>query len=875
MSTQTLKNGRKPPPDYPRTHELQKNLFQGEVHGLANGHEHQNGRVLAPPGHPPPKAPPLPNRQKPLSKQECHKIIGTEFRSLQQLPQDSTKSVFDLIDTCLALFEELKELSLEPSGLQKYIRAYLLFNYFINTYIMHTFGGFNSFQEEAPQDFIIYLNLYNFFKRDDIIGHHVFGIELDALQSYIDEYLISRGLLLFDHKDLFNWLNEYIDYLKHKDDQLDEESEDMSDQGIEPVTPEVSKPYYQTEPTNLLNLSEIVRQGTLPDFEDEDMFDFANRFPEVSPGTVPEPKTPYPVDHSPQRLAEPTLHPNRRPEGSKYSGTEPSPQIHRQSRVPEVPPNPPRHIVPPSGMGSYEQLPLGPSAQSLPTVSQAMAYSNNGNAFYHSNRSQDQLHGLQLRPYYLSAHGNYQAPSPYHQSTAYQSALPQHYSRHPASVQYNGAHLAQYHGPVVSPHKAHTTSSAIPVDMHRTRNFERMQKAEWLRALSICGLKNLGSSCYINLTVQVMFGVSRFVSLFSKRSNNTALAKAMSLSAKPTPLTEALVGLLSTFQSSGGAVIAPTKFIRVVSMLKPSFNIPFEQQDAQEFLLFILDKLHEELSRKPSEEMLEIDYVRRWGIDITPKEKEEYAKWYRDLMQAEGVSPINDLCQGHVRSQLICDKCGCTSSSYSPFSMLSLPIPNTGRPVIDIVDCLRYYTQDEVLSGDNAWKCPRCNKTDGEGNPMDVVFQQKRSLKPWKNKSSKKAKENGNESQHASIKKLSIIKLPQVLFIHLSRFSMFSLTDKLNADISYPLRLKFNNKNGDVTYNLTGLINHFGNLKSGHYTSLVNKAKDGVDRLSMPEWCYLDDDNFRVHVPHGDVNSETANKIHSRDVYVLCYERQN
>lgn len=873
---QQVKNGRKPPPDLVSRLAISNNLpFQGAVHSPTKSRSYQQNHVLAlePPRNPPPPPPPSTlaqnklHQKKTLTKEDCQKIISSEFRSLQLDSSLTTMSVFDLIDHCSTLFEELKEHIYTSLGLKSYIRAYLIFNYFINSFIMVHFEGFDRFLKLNQQDFIIYLNLYNFFRSEDIIGRNVFDVDLDSLQLYMDEYLTSHKLLSFDIQELFGWLNEYIEFLKHKDDDSEEE-EDDDDFGQEISAPAVSKPYYQTEPTNLLNLSDIIRQGDPADqLSDVDMSDFANRFPEVATDSELVSETPYPVRLSRLSLAEPPLHNNRQNDGLSQNNVSQAPySMNQRHEVMSQPPlNPPKHISPPYAT-PYEKLAAGPSVVSLPPNGQSMAYGNNGNAFHFQNRSHVQLPDRQAQ---YQQHGQtYQ-----HHYMLPQVPQPHQFNSHPMN-HINGTYSAPYQGPMMNPHKAHTTTNLQAMESQRARYYERQQKNEWLRSLSICGLKNLGSSCYINLTIQVMFGVSRFVSLFSKRSNNTALAKAMSLTKNRTILTEAIVGLLSTFQASGGSVIAPTKFMRVASLLKPGFNIPFEQQDAQEFLLFVIDKVHEELARPPSEEALQADYVTRWGVDVTPREKEEYLKWYRSLMKAEGVSPMNDLCQGHVRSQLICNKCGCTSNSYSSFSMLSLPIPNLGRDMVDLVECLRYFSQDEVLSGDNAWKCPRCNKSDGEGNPMDVVFQQKKSLKPWKNRNSlKKSKESVDDKGPITIKKLSIIKLPPVLFIHLSRFSMFSVTDKLNAVISYPLRLKFNHQTGDVHYSLTGLINHFGNLKSGHYTSLVNKSKDSSDRLLNPEWCYLDDENFRLHVPHGDVRSEAANRLHSRDVYVLCYER--
>lgn len=86
---------------------------------------------------------------------------------------------------------------------------------------------------------------------------------------------------------------------------------------------------------------------------------------------------------------------------------------------------------------------------------------------------------------------------------------------------------------------------------------------------------------------------------------------------------------------------------------------------------------------------------------------------------------------------------------------LSLPIPTSrnGPTIMSIYQCLDYFVQDEILEGDNAWNCPRCKK-------------------PCR-----------------ASKSLTLSKLPDVLLIHLKRFSVEGLfNNKLETMIDSPIR---------------------------------------------------------------------------------------
>ena len=94
------------------------------------------------------------------------------------------------------------------------------------------------------------------------------------------------------------------------------------------------------------------------------------------------------------------------------------------------------------------------------------------------------------------------------------------------------------------------------------------------------------------------------------------------------------------------------------------FN-PYQQQDAEEILNFLLDTLHEELNNAPR-------------IKYNPKENladhelaEEYYKSHSLLNQ----SVITQTFQGFYKSKLSCTRCGKVSTKFDPFMNLSIEVP--------------------------------------------------------------------------------------------------------------------------------------------------------------------------------------------------------
>lgn len=242
------------------------------------------------------------------------------------------------------------------------------------------------------------------------------------------------------------------------------------------------------------------------------------------------------------------------------------------------------------------------------------------------------------------------------------------------------------------------------------------------------------------------------------------------------------------------------------------------QQDAQEFLEFLLDGLHEDLNMNAGRTKLATlsDTEERHREKMAMQVASGY-EWGRYLHLNHSI--IVNWLQGQLASRLRCLTCSVTSTTYSPFMYLTLPIPEgtKGRNV-SLHDCLQEFCREEVLEQDDQWNCPACKK-------------------PRK-----------------ATKKLTITRLPHVLIVHLKRFSSKGRwRNKLDTFINFPLAdldltsyvpppLAPQQMPKDLPqdlqatppffYDLYSISNHYGNLEGGHYTAFVR---------NLHRWTVFDD----------------------------------
>eukprot|EP01135_Chromosphaera_perkinsii_P011394 Nk52_evm39s2391 gene=Nk52_evmTU39s2391 len=189
----------------------------------------------------------------------------------------------------------------------------------------------------------------------------------------------------------------------------------------------------------------------------------------------------------------------------------------------------------------------------------------------------------------------------------------------------------------------------------------------------LTGLHNLGNTCYFNSAVQCVLHTEPLHMYFEKRYHTCEVNKANPLGMKGEVAID-FARLQKELWSGNFFSVAPLDFRETICKFSPQFE-DFEQHDAQEFLAFLLDGLHEDLNRVTKKPYIELK-----DSDGRPDEEVSAEEW--DAHVKRNNSVIVDLFHGQHRSEIKCPTCSSSSNRFDPFTFLTLSIPFEDRTFV-------------------------------------------------------------------------------------------------------------------------------------------------------------------------------------------------
>ncbi|OCT49028.1 Ubiquitin carboxyl-terminal hydrolase 16 [Cladophialophora carrionii] len=370
------------------------------------------------------------------------------------------------------------------------------------------------------------------------------------------------------------------------------------------------------------------------------------------------------------------------------------------------------------------------------------------------------------------------------------------------------------------------------------------------RKRTIIGLSNPANDCFINSVLQALAGLGDLRLYLIKELHKKQLDGPEVYDSVPPvlrkgeradkivglqkgPVTKALKDMLDALNER--PIYKKTISARpMIEALERAFNtrISRNQQDAQEFLQIVLERLCDEYHAAQRARLRSENPDHTEETDITDSKPSGSTRALTEVTvgTSEGF-PF----EGRIESQIQCQRCGFrTKPTATTFVSLTLNVPQKSSTSLD--NCFDILLKSEEIDDFKCDKCRLQHALDWKNKKLASAKTEK-DRKELENEIAlveqairddpEKAPEgitlpDSSLAPKSKIKKSTRITVfPKVIAIHLSRsvFDPGNYSTKNMAKVSYTQRLRLGGLLNEHWYKLLGVVCHKGSHHSGHYES--------------------------------------------------------
>ncbi|KAF2191237.1 cysteine proteinase [Zopfia rhizophila CBS 207.26] len=401
------------------------------------------------------------------------------------------------------------------------------------------------------------------------------------------------------------------------------------------------------------------------------------------------------------------------------------------------------------------------------------------------------------------------------------------------------------------------------------------------RKKGVVGLSNAANDCFINSTLQALAGLPDLRIYLIRETHRRRLdgdevydvdPERLSLEKRPIKpwkleglqkglVTYALKEVLDKLNERPiyRKTISPQPFIRALERAFAT-RISRQQQDAQEFLQIVMERLCEEYHAGSKARQ----QAQKLGITIskseTASEKLEIAEQFgnaalaeitaekdnkeEDAVAAEDESQNDEEgfpFEGKIESQIECLTCGFKPKpSVSTFVTLTLNVPQKSSTSLNtcfdgmlkvehIEDFKCEYCRLEHALQSKTQELSRSPAAETKEHLQSDIEKIRNALEedPEKPPEGVELPDSSLAPRRRIARHMYISSFPKVLAIHLSRsmFAVGSVSTKNLAKVAFPETLPLGGLLNQKKYRLLGMVTHKGSHNSGHYESFRRQVQ--------------------------------------------------